>query len=51
MLGLQTLVWSGETITGVALFSRTFPLWQTADQVVGIAALIGIGWLTYRVGD
>ena len=48
----QTLVWFGVRITGVARFSRTFPLWHTADQVVGIAVLIGIGLLTaYRVGD
>jgi NhaP-type Na+/H+ or K+/H+ antiporter len=48
---VQTLMWFGVTIAGVALLSRTFIRWHPADQVVAIGVLVGIGWLMYRVGD
>jgi len=48
---VQTLCWFGVTIAGVALLSRTFTRWQTSDQAVGVAVLVGIGWLMYRVGE
>ena len=49
--GTRTLVWFGVTITGVTFFSCSFPHEQSTAQVIGIAVLIGGGWLTYRVGD
>jgi hypothetical protein len=46
---LQALIWFGTAIIGVALFSGRFPHWQTADQVVAIVVLMGIGWLLLRI--
>ena len=44
----QTLFWFGATIIGIALLSRQFTRWPAADQAVGVAVLLGIGWLLYR---
>lgn len=45
---MQTLGWFTVTIVGVALFSGKFLQWHFIDQIVGIAILLGIGWLLYR---
>jgi hypothetical protein len=47
---IQTLFWFLVTIIGVALVSGKFFHWQTADQLVGIAIIIGIAWLMFRTG-
>jgi hypothetical protein len=46
---LQALIWFGTAMVGVALFSGRFSHWQTADQVVAIFVLMGIGWLLLRI--
>lgn len=47
---IQTLIWFSITILGVAILSRNFFRWQTVDQIVGIAVLVGVGWLMVRTG-
>jgi hypothetical protein len=46
---IQTLVWFGVTIVGVALLSGKFVQWRSIDQGVAVAVLLGIGWLFVRV--
>ncbi len=47
---VQTLLWFGVTIIGIAILSGKFAQWQTTDQVVGVGVLAGIGWLLVRTG-
>jgi hypothetical protein len=47
---VQTLLWFGVTIVGVALLSGQFARWERLDQVVAVAVLAGIGWLLFRTG-
>lgn len=46
---LQTLLWFGTTLVGVAMISGRFLSWHLLDQGVAILVLIGIGWLLVRV--
>jgi hypothetical protein len=46
---IQTLIWFGVTIVGVALLSGKFVQWRSIDQGVAVAVLLGIGWLFVRV--
>jgi hypothetical protein len=46
----QTLVWFGVTIVGVAIISGKFLQWQTIDQIIAVAVLLGIAWLLFRAG-
>lgn len=46
----QTLIWFGITMVGVAWISGTFLRWQTIDQLVAGAVLLGIGWLLFHTG-
>jgi len=45
---VQTLLWFGATLIGVALLSRQFVRWPALDQSVAAAVLLGIGWLLHR---
>lgn len=45
---MQTLLWFGATIVGVALLSGKFLQWRRIDQCVAIVVLLGIGWLLFR---
>jgi hypothetical protein len=45
---IQTLLWFGTTLIGVAALSGRFLQWRSIDQAVGIAVLVGIGWLLLR---
>jgi hypothetical protein len=45
---LQTLIWFGVTMVGVALLSGKFVQWRMLDQIVAIGVLAGIGWLLFR---
>ena len=45
---IQTLIWFGVTIVGVALLSGKFAQWRMIDQAAGIVVLAGIGWLLFR---
>ncbi len=47
---IQTVLWFGVTIIGVAALSGTFLRWPAADQIVALGVLAGIGWLLYRTG-
>jgi hypothetical protein len=47
----QTLIWFSATLLGVALFSGRFLRWQTLDQMVGVAVLLGLGWLLSRTSE
>lgn len=47
---VQTLVWFGVTIVGVALVSGRILSWRALDQVVAVAVLAGLGFLLVRNG-
>jgi hypothetical protein len=47
---IQTILWFGVTIIGVALISRKFFAWQTIDQAIAVLVYVGIGWLLLRTG-
>ena len=47
---IQTLIWFGVTIVGVAFASGRFLQWQTIDQVIAAVVLLGIAWLLFRAG-
>ena len=48
---LQTLIWFGTTLIGVAVLNGRFLQWPSSDQGVAILVLIGIAWLLVRVGS
>lgn len=48
---VQTLMWFGTTLIGVALISGAFLTWRRADQLVAFAVLLGIAWLMVRTGE
>jgi hypothetical protein len=45
---VQTLVWFGATMIGVAVVSGRFLGWRGIDQVVATGVLLGLGWLVLR---
>ncbi len=45
---MQTLIWFGVTIVGVAIASGKFIQWRSTEQLVAIGVLLGIGWLLIR---
>jgi hypothetical protein len=47
---MQTVVWFGIMLVGVALFSGEFFKWQRFDQALALLVLGGIVWLTIRTG-
>ena len=47
---IQTVIWFGMTLVGVAIASGQFFKWQLTDQIVALSVLIGIGWLLARTG-
>ena len=46
---LQTLIWFGTTLVGVAILSGRFLQWHSSDQFVAVLVLAGIAWLLVRV--
>lgn len=46
---LQTLIWFGVTMVGVAMISGRAFRWPLVDQVVGAMVLGGIAWLLVRI--
>jgi hypothetical protein len=46
---LHMLFWFGVTIIGVALLSGKFSQWAGIDRLVGVAVVLGIAWLIFRV--
>jgi len=47
---IQTLIWFGVTIVGVAIASGKFAQWRGAEQLIATGVLLGIGWLITRTG-
>ncbi len=45
---VQTLGWFAATIIGVALFSGGVFKWRPGDWLLGLAVMIGVGWLMVR---
>lgn len=47
---VQTIVWFGVTLVGVALVSGKVFAWPLLEQTVAVGVLLGIGWLLLRTG-
>jgi hypothetical protein len=47
---VQTMIWFGVTIVGVAVVSGRFLQWRAMDQMVAAGVILGIGWLFVRAG-
>jgi len=47
---IQTLIWFGVTMVGVAALSGQFTQWQRMDQIGALCVLTGIGWLLFHTG-
>ena len=45
---MQTTIWFAATIVGVAVAGGRFARWPVADQLVGTAVILGLGWLLVR---
>ena len=45
---IQTLIWFGVTIIGVAILGGRLTEWHLVDQIVGANVIIGLGWLITR---
>ena len=45
---IQTLLWFGVTILGVAVLGGRFFHWQLLDQLLAVNVLFSIGWLISR---
>jgi len=45
---VQTVMWFGVTLIGVAVISGRAFRWPLVDQAVALLVLGGIGWLIYR---
>ena len=45
---IQTLLWFGVTIIGVAILQGRFFQWQVLEQAVAVNVLLGLGWLISR---
>jgi hypothetical protein len=46
---IQTLIWFGLTLIGVAILNGKFWHLKVTDQLVAFLVLIGIGWLLFRL--
>jgi hypothetical protein len=47
---IQTIIWFGVTILGIAIASGQILRWPLTDLAVAGGVLLGIGWLLYRTG-
>ena len=47
---VQTMIWFGVTIVGVAVVSGKFTQWRAIDQMVAAGVILGISWLFVRAG-
>lgn len=45
---VQTLMWFGVTLIGVAILRGSFATWSRLDQLVGVLVLVGIAALMVR---
>jgi hypothetical protein len=51
MAEIQTLLWFGITIIGVAVLRGRFFSWPSGDQVVAVGVMAGLAWLLARPGN
>jgi hypothetical protein len=47
---MQTIIWFGVTIVGVAVASGKFTHWGRMEQLVAVGVVLGISWLLVRTG-
>jgi hypothetical protein len=45
---MQTIIWFGVTIVGVAVASGKFVQWRPTEQLVALGVVLGISWLLVR---
>ncbi len=45
---IQTTLWFVVMIVGLALLNGAFLRWELVDQIVAIAVIAGVGWLSVR---
>jgi hypothetical protein len=45
---IQTTLWFIVMVVGLAILNGAFLRWELVDQVVAIAVIAGIGWLSIR---
>ncbi len=45
---IQTLIWFGVTIIGVAIFHGRFFQWDPLEHIVAVNVVLGLGWLISR---
>jgi len=45
---IQTLIWFGVTIIGVAIIGGRLGDWQLIDQILGANVILSLGWLITR---
>lgn len=50
MAEIQTLLWFGITIVGVAILRGRFFHWPMVDQIVAVGVMAGLAWLLARPG-
>ena len=48
---VQTMIWFGVTIVGVAVLSGRFAQWRGTKQLVAGGVILGICWLLMRTGS
>jgi len=48
---VQTIIWFGVTIVGVALASGKFAQWRITEQLVALGVVCGISWLLVRTSS
>ena len=47
---MQTMLWFGVTIVGVAVASGKFAQWRGTEQLIAVGVVLGISWLLVRTG-
>lgn len=48
---VQTVIWFVFTIIGVGVLSGRFLRWQTLEQAIGVAVLVGLTFLLVRTAE
>lgn len=48
---IQTTIWFGVMVVGVALISGSFFKWRLPEQIIAVLVIVGIGWLSVRTGN
>ena len=48
LVEIQTLIWFGVTIVGVAALQGRFFQWPFLEQLIAVHVILGLGWLITR---